>query len=373
MIITCPRCSAQYSVNAPSDSMPAAVVRCSNCGHSWTLAPADAPAAPPPPPPPTAATAPESHSQPESAPAEPPQPPSPAGRLKEAASADARQANRLKEPTPQSEGRADLLKEPTPAADDAAPVPPKADTPEADTPDADTPEADTDASRKPEPAETADANDATRVASEHTESPPDDTSGDASLADAPPPAPAADTHEDKTADTPAPPPLVARPVGPAGRRARPTSEPRGGGAWTAVAVGLSLLVIAAGALVLARDPVVSALPEAAPIYAAVGLAVGPTGAGLDFRDVVVEPKKTEDGEVYTVEGIIANLADATRTVPPIRLVFRDADDAEITSSVITPERPHLDPGEVQAFSAVVAQPEPPATRLTVTFARPGDE
>ncbi len=80
------------------------------------------------------------------------------------------------------------------------------------------------------------------------------------------------------------------------------------------------------------------------------------------------PARTTDGLV--VDGEIANLADAPRQVPRLRLVLQDSAEKEVGSKTVDPPKPKLAPGEVEHFEAPFINPSDAATGVAVTFVSP---
>ena len=142
------------------------------------------------------------------------------------------------------------------------------------------------------------------------------------------------------------------------------------GPIAALIVGAVLVALAG--LILAREPIVAAVPGAAKLYAMVGLAGEELGAGLDIRDVISAREPAGDGEALVIEGVIANTADAPRDLPLIRVALFDADNEEIQFVTVSPDQPALPPGETVGFTARLDNPAATARRIKVTFA-PRDE
>ncbi len=80
------------------------------------------------------------------------------------------------------------------------------------------------------------------------------------------------------------------------------------------------------------------------------------------------PARTADGLV--VQGEVANLTDAPRQVPRLRLVLQDSAAKEVASKTVDPPKPKLEPGEVAHFEAPFVNPPDAATGVVVTFVSP---
>lgn len=134
------------------------------------------------------------------------------------------------------------------------------------------------------------------------------------------------------------------------------------------ALALAALVVVVGLLILARGPIVAALPSTAGIYGALGFDVDTLGAGLHIVDVASEREATETGETLVVTGVVANVEDEERSVPLIRVVLLDSDDDALQSLIVTPARRILSAGARLDFAARLDNPSPQARRIMVTFA-----
>jgi hypothetical protein len=143
-----------------------------------------------------------------------------------------------------------------------------------------------------------------------------------------------------------------------------------GGLIAALVVGATMIAVAA--LILARDPIVAAVPGAAKIYGMVGLAGEELGAGLDIRDVHSTREPTGESETLVIEGVIANTSNGSKDVPLVRVALFDADDEELQFVTVSTDRLALPPGETVDFMARLENPAATARRIKVTFA-PRDE
>lgn len=136
---------------------------------------------------------------------------------------------------------------------------------------------------------------------------------------------------------------------------------------------LAALVVVAGLLVLARGPIAAALPFTAGLYEALGLEVDTLGAGLHIVDVASRREASETGETLVVTGVVANVEDEERSVPSIRVMLLDTDDDPLQTEIVTPARRILSPGDRLDFAARLANPSPQARRIMVTFAPREDD
>lgn len=126
---------------------------------------------------------------------------------------------------------------------------------------------------------------------------------------------------------------------------------------------LALVVVAVLIGLAARRQVMAMWPSAAQLYALVGLAGEPSGAGLVIGKIA--PSRTADG--LMVEGEIANLGNGPREVPRLRVALQDAAEKEVQFEVVDPPKARLLPGEVAHFKTPFAHPDDAATGVVVTF------
>lgn len=330
MIITCPHCTTRYRVSAIAFGAAARAVRCSNCGHLWTI------------PPPQVGQAVD-------------RPARQRGALASAEALPGRQlarqelarsfqnvqrkteANRKPPVQPdgrntgQDTGRNGLIDQPDAQA---APliVAPMTDT-----------------AAPP----TADGQEVAARAQ------PEGLGGGASAADYPqdlhraPPA----TELPEIAEAHIPAPDERAPEQPASAPAR-----RRRAAFVALAI--VLLIIGLGILVWERDAVMAA---ASRLTALVGLE-GPPGADLEIGAVTSVREETADGDMLVVRGTVSNLTDEARPLPVVRVSLLDTNDTELQHVMVTPDREVLAASESLSFSARLEQPAPTARRIKVTFA-----
>jgi hypothetical protein len=148
--------------------------------------------------------------------------------------------------------------------------------------------------------------------------------------------------------------------------ARTRTQRAGGGLIAALVVGATMIAVAA--LILARDPIVAAVPGTEKIYGMVGLGGEELGAGLDIRDVSSAREPAGESDTLVIEGVIANTSNGPRDVPMVRVALFDADNEELQFITVSPERLALPPGETIDFMARLENPAATARRIKVTFA-----
>lgn len=139
--------------------------------------------------------------------------------------------------------------------------------------------------------------------------------------------------------------------------------------WSLVALlALSGAVFSAYAF---RMQLVAALPAAAPVYEALGIEARPVGAGLAIRNVMPERRRTADGDILILRGVVANTTDQPLRVPSLQVsIYRGSQLSQ--RKVVSPPREELAPGETVSFNLTVQAADPLADQVTVSFATPGE-
>ena len=116
-----------------------------------------------------------------------------------------------------------------------------------------------------------------------------------------------------------------------------------------------------------RDQVIAQVPEAARLYALLGVMSEVPGEGLAFQEVT-SVRRTFDGERrLIVEGIVANETDRDRPVPLLRASLHDETGKELTHGFFRADAEKLSPGERTTFSSQTQNPPDNAAELTVNF------
>jgi Protein of unknown function (DUF3426) len=135
--------------------------------------------------------------------------------------------------------------------------------------------------------------------------------------------------------------------------------------WSVLGIIFVLLALAIVATIIARKEVVAMWPAAAQFYALAGLAVAPTGPGLELAKIA--PTRTAEGLV--IEGDITNTGTTARDVPRLRVALRDPAEKETQFKIVDPPTAQLAPGETAHFKTSFDHPDEAATGVLVTFAR----
>ncbi|HER27431.1 MAG TPA: hypothetical protein ENI69_10020 [Rhodospirillales bacterium] len=102
------------------------------------------------------------------------------------------------------------------------------------------------------------------------------------------------------------------------------------------------------------------------MYDAIGLS-DPLGMGLDIRGVRSARGLEGEIDVLNISGVIANVSEAKRAVPMIRVSLFNGEDEEVQFQMVEPENAELAPGDTLRFKATIMDPAATARRLEVTF------
>ena len=144
-----------------------------------------------------------------------------------------------------------------------------------------------------------------------------------------------------------------------------TGAGKGGVAALSPALAAGLVVLAAVPLAcLARVQVVQALPQAAGLFARIGLPVNLRG--IEIRDATA--LRNQAGGELVVEGDLVGTARNGMPVPPISVLVRDAAERIVKTYTIAPPRSRLAQGETARFAARFPDPPEQGRGIEVRFA-----
>ncbi len=144
---------------------------------------------------------------------------------------------------------------------------------------------------------------------------------------------------------------------------------RGGGrgriiGWSALGM---VVVLLDGTLWLGREPIVTALPEAARFYDLFGIDAEAPGQGLALQDVTSVRRTFAGQRRLIIEGVVANVSESDRAVPPMRASLKDSAGQELSAWFFSTDVKKLSPGERTTFSTLAQSPPDGATELTINF------
>jgi len=157
------------------------------------------------------------------------------------------------------------------------------------------------------------------------------------------------------------------PIAASGGEAPPRGRMRAIVGWGGLAV--LILLIGWSAIHFSRA-IVSAWPQSASLYAALGLDAN--AQGVAFLDVSYA-RETEDGApVLAVTGRIVNVGQEELPVPPIRVALTDRDKRELYHWSFSASVATLHPGQAVPFTTRLPSPPPAARHLELRFAKTGE-
>ncbi len=306
MIITCPRCSTRYVID-PGVLVPnGRPVGCTHCGHHWTQTP-------PAPAPSTGDAVPQSES--------------------------AETASAPDETSPGAEREADEGPTAEPGGDSQPPAPPGEGL-------------------APRPRDTAAPEPAASPAA---------VDGPAEQPSSSEPAGAEKlTEAEGSPETDPIPAALTKGRSPV-ERGRPNWKKKPSMAALAGIGAFAALMVIALVLVVARGPIVSAVPGTAGLYRGVGLLGDEIGAGLEIRDVRSARRRDGADEILTIEGMVANVTDEPLDLPVIRVSLSGGEGEELQFVTVPPDIAALPPGETVAFEARMLNPSALVRRVKVKF------
>ncbi|HVN00972.1 MAG TPA: DUF3426 domain-containing protein [Caulobacteraceae bacterium] len=136
-----------------------------------------------------------------------------------------------------------------------------------------------------------------------------------------------------------------------------------GAIWAAAAVAVAIVV---GLGVVFREAVVRAWPQTASAYAAIGLAVNPTG--LVIEQVRADPALQEGHAALAISGVIRNVVGRDVTAPPLRITLLNAQGKRVAGQIAALGNARIPPGETRHFVTSIYDPPFSAANLQVDFA-----
>jgi len=136
-----------------------------------------------------------------------------------------------------------------------------------------------------------------------------------------------------------------------------------GAVWAGVAIVVAVVL---GTAILFRESVVSAWPQTASAYAAVGLPVNPTG--LVIEQVHAEPSLELGHAALDVTGVIRNVVGRDVIAPPLRISLLNAQGKRVAGQITNFADPQIPSGATRSFRTSIPDPPFSAANLQVDFA-----
>ena len=138
-------------------------------------------------------------------------------------------------------------------------------------------------------------------------------------------------------------------------------KPKGASLFTIAWVALLVFVVAVGGIAwFGRDALVAQFPEAARLYAKLGIDTSKparVGEGLELQDVNSFKRDVDGTRTLMIEGAVVNVSGEERPVPALRAVITDADGGQVTEWTFTADSERLSPGGRARFETSTEDPE----------------
>jgi hypothetical protein len=147
---------------------------------------------------------------------------------------------------------------------------------------------------------------------------------------------------------------------------RPQRAPRRASLALGWAIYAVVVVGLASGFYYGRAPLVAMVPQMTRLYDLVGLKDEAFELGLELRDVKSVRRLVEGERVVVIEGLVVNLSNQDRQVPPLGASVTDAQGTEVDRWTFMAERAQLAPGASTRFETVAKNP-PREGNLSIDF------
>jgi predicted Zn finger-like uncharacterized protein len=143
------------------------------------------------------------------------------------------------------------------------------------------------------------------------------------------------------------------------------------GLWAMLVI--MMLICAGAGGYLYQDRVVEFWPAADGLLMDAGLRHEKPGAGLELRNAGTPERMVyNDIDVLIVRGVIANISDRARMVPPMKLMLLDKDKHIVQEKTDQPPVTSLEPGGTAGFKIQLQRPDANAIEVNVVFVDPAE-
>jgi hypothetical protein len=135
-----------------------------------------------------------------------------------------------------------------------------------------------------------------------------------------------------------------------------------------LALALCLVVVAglAAGFYFGRTPLVAMVPGMTRLYDLVGIEEEIFELGLELRDVKSVRRQVDGESVVAIQGLVVNLSDRLRQVPPLRASVTDAEGKEVDRWTFQADSASLPPGGSTSFDTIAKNP-PREGNLSIDF------
>ncbi len=125
-------------------------------------------------------------------------------------------------------------------------------------------------------------------------------------------------------------------------------------------------LLAAGGVILFREPIAQAWPDTAPVFAAIGLPVNVVG--IVIERLHFEPTLQDGQAALVVSGTLRNVTNHSVDAPPLRLVLSDAQGKPVWRQLSTVSNPTIPTGQDRTFTTTILNPPLASKNLQIDFA-----
>lgn len=177
------------------------------------------------------------------------------------------------------------------------------------------------------------------------------------------------TPEPAAKPEPAPEPVDTGERGPRRTASKPPRRARGRREPSLAAGWILFLVVVTGlaaGFYFGRAQLVAMVPQMTRLYDLVGLSAESAELGLELRDVKSVRRLVDGDRVVVIEGLVVNVSDQTRRVPPLRVSLTDAEGVELKRWTFEATDATLAPGGATEFETVAKNP-PREGNLSIDF------
>ena len=168
---------------------------------------------------------------------------------------------------------------------------------------------------------------------------------------------------------PAPEPVDTGERGPRRTASKPPGRARGRREASLAAGWILFLVVVTGlaaGFYFGRAQLVAMVPQMTRLYDLVGLSAESAELGLELRDVKSVRRLVDGDRVVVIEGLVVNVSDQTRRVPPLSASLTDAEGVELERWTFEAADATLAPGGATEFETVAKNP-PREGNLSIDF------
>ncbi len=131
---------------------------------------------------------------------------------------------------------------------------------------------------------------------------------------------------------------------------------------------LFLLAASAGGIYVFQDTVIKYWPPAEDYLIQAQVRHERPGAGFEIKRLgEIERGVHDNTEVVIIRGIIINVSNRTRPVPPMKLVLLDKAGHPLQEKIDKPPVASLDPAATSSFKIQMERPDPEARSIVLEF------